>query len=111
VIAVSEDLPPRVTPTAASGPDAGTGGDAGLDGARLAGTVAGRLADQARLTASAAKARRVVNSDGEPGVLDLTPLRELLSELAAELGKVGLREQIARALRQAADAIDPPTAH
>jgi len=50
-----------------------------------------------------------VNSDGEPGVLDLTPLRELLAEVAAELGKVGLREQIARALRQAADIIDPPT--
>jgi len=75
----------------------------------LVGAIAGRLTDQARLTAGAAKAGRVVNTGGEPGVLDLTPLRELLSELGAELGKLGLREQIARALRQAADAIDPPT--
>ena len=51
----------------------------------------------------------MVNIAGEPGVLDVTPLRELLSELAAELGKVGLREQVAHALRQAADVIDPPT--
>jgi hypothetical protein len=106
VIMVSEDLPPRVTSDAAADPDADI--RAGLDGARLAGTIAGRVADQARLTAGAAKARRVVNTDGEPGVLDVTPLRELLSELAAELGKMGLREQIARVLRQAADAIDPP---
>jgi hypothetical protein len=48
----------------------------------------------------------VVNIDGEPGVLDLTLLRELLSELVAELGEVRLRERIARALRQAADVID-----
>jgi len=108
VIAMTEDLPRRAASAAPGGPDGGTSGDAGLDGARLAGTVVGHLADQARLTASAAKARRVVNSDGEPGVLDLTPLRELLAEVAAELGKVGLREQIARALRQAADIIDPP---
>jgi len=94
VIAMTEDLPRRAASAAPGGPDGGTSGDAGLDGARL--------------TASAAKARRVVNSDGEPGVLDLTPLRELLAEVAAELGKVGLREQIARALRQAADIIDPP---
>jgi hypothetical protein len=107
VITVSEDLPPQVTPDAAPSADAASHGT-GLDGARLAGTIAGHLADQARLTTGAAKARRVANTDGEPGVLDLTPLRELLSELAAELGKMGLREQIARALRQAADAIDPP---
>ena len=106
---VSEDLPPRGTSDAAAGPDADISRGAGLDGARLAGTIAGRVADQARLTAGAAKARRVVNTDGEPGVLDVTPLRELLSELAAELGRLGLREQIARALRQAADVIDPPT--
>ena len=109
MITVSEDLPPQVTPDAPAGPDADISRGAGLDGVRLAGTIAGRLADQARLTAGAAKARRVVNIDGEPGVLDLTPLRELLSELAAELGKVGLREQVAHALRQAADVIDPPT--
>ena len=108
VIAMTEDLPRPAASAAPAGPDAGAGDNAGLDGARLAGTVVGHLADQARLTASAAKARRVVNSDGEPGVLDLTPLRELLAEVAAELGKVGLREQIARALRQAADIIDPP---
>jgi hypothetical protein len=108
VITVSEDLPPRVTPDAAPDADADISQGAGLDGARLAGTIAGHLADQARLTTGAAKARRVANTDGEPGVLDLTPLRELLSELAAELGKMGVREQIARALRQAADAIDPP---
>ena len=100
---VSEDLPPRVTPDGAAGPSA-----AGSDGVGLVGAIAGRLTDQARLTAGAAKAGRVVNTGGEPGVLDLTPLRELLSELGAELGKLGLREQIARALRQAADAIDPP---
>jgi hypothetical protein len=105
VIMVSEDVPPQVTSDAAADPDAVS---RGLDGARLAGTVASRFADQARLTAGAAKARRVVNTGDEPGVLDVTPLRELLSELAAELGKLGLREQIARALRQAADVIDPP---
>jgi hypothetical protein len=103
---VSEDLPPRVTSDAAADPDADI--RAGLDGARLAGSIVGRVADQARLTAGAAKARRVVNTDGEPGVLDVTPLRELLSELAAELGRMGLREQIGRVLRQAADVIDPP---
>lgn len=51
----------------------------------------------------------MVNANGEPGVLDLTPLRELLSELAEELGKLGLRDGIARALRQAADIIDSRT--
>jgi hypothetical protein len=50
----------------------------------------------------------VVSTDNEPGVLDLTPLLELLSELVEELGKLGLRERIARALRQAADVIDAP---
>ncbi len=105
---MSEDPPPQISSDAPSGPDAGVSRGAGLDGARVAGTVAGHLADQARLTAGAAKARRVVSSEGEPGVLDLTPLRGLLSELAAELGRLGLREQVARALRQAADVIDPP---
>jgi hypothetical protein len=76
---------------------------------RLAGTIVGHVTDQARRTASAAKAGRVVNSDGEPGVLDLTPLRELLAELVEELGKVRPRDRIASALRQAADAIDPQT--
>jgi hypothetical protein len=50
----------------------------------------------------------VANTDGEPGVLDLTPLRELVSDLTEELRKAGPRERIARALRQAADVIDPP---
>jgi hypothetical protein len=38
----------------------------------------------------------------------VTPLRELVSELTEELQKVRPRERIARALRQAADIIDPP---
>jgi hypothetical protein len=50
----------------------------------------------------------VANTSGEPGVLDLTPLRELVSELAEELRQVRPRERIARVLRQAADIIDPP---
>ena len=76
---------------------------------RFANTVVSRLADQARQTASAAKARRVVNGGGEPGALDLTPLRELLSELVAELAKLRPRDRIAGALRQAADVIDSQT--
>jgi hypothetical protein len=36
-------------------------------------------------------------------------LQELLSELVAELGKLRLRDRIARALRQAADIIDSQT--
>ena len=100
---MSEDLPPRVTPDGAAGP-----GAAGSDGVGLVGAIAGRLTDQARLTAGAAKAGRVVNTGGEPGVLDLTPLRDLVSELADELRKVRPRERVARALRQAADFIDPP---
>jgi hypothetical protein len=87
-----------------------SGDDAGpADGTRLSEAIVGHLTDQARRTADAAKARRVVNTDGEPGVLDLTPLRELLSELVAELGKLRLRDRIARALRQAADVIDSET--
>jgi hypothetical protein len=39
----------------------------------------------------------------------MTPLRELLSELVEELGKLRLRERVARALRQAADIIDSET--
>jgi hypothetical protein len=87
-----------------------SGDDAGpADGTRLSEAIVGHLTDQARRTADAAKARRVVNTDGEPGVLDLTPLRELLSELVAELEKLRLRDRIARALRQAADVIDSET--
>jgi hypothetical protein len=79
------------------------------DRTRLTNVVVGHLTDQARLTANAAKARRVVNASGEPGVLDLTPLRELLSELVEELQKVRLRDRVASALRQAADIIDSQT--
>ncbi len=87
-----------------------TGQDVSLaEGTRLSGIVVGHLTDQARRTAKAARAGRVTNAGGEPGVLDLTPLRELLPELAEELRKVRPRERIARALRQAADIIDPPT--
>ena len=39
---------------------------------------------------------------------DLTPMRELLSDLVTEARKVRARERIAHALRQAADALDPP---
>jgi organic radical activating enzyme len=87
----------------------GTGRDVTPAGGRpLSGLVASRLADQARRTTQAARARRVATTGGEPGVLDLTPLRELVSELTEELQKARPRERIARALRQAADIIDPP---
>jgi hypothetical protein len=111
VIAVSEDPPPRDTPDPPAVPAADRGpDDASLpDGARITGAIAGHLTDQARRTASAAKARRVVNEDGEPGVLDLTPMRELLAELMEEFSKLRLRDRIARALRQAADIVDPQT--
>jgi hypothetical protein len=75
-------------------------------GRRLAGTAVGRIADQARQTTDAAKAGRMTNSDGEPGVLDLTPLRDLLAEFMDELSKLRLRDRLAAALRQAADAIE-----
>ena len=106
-----EDPPPRVTPDTPIGPDVDLNRDdvSLADGTRLTGTIVGHLTDQARRTASAAKAGRVVNADGEPGVLDLTPLRELLSELVEELQKVRPRERIASALRQAADIIDSRT--
>jgi len=75
---------------------------------RLGDIVAGHLADQARRTAQGARARRVASAEGQPGLADLTPLRELLSDLVEEARKVRPRERIARALRQAADIIDPP---
>lgn len=104
-----EDLPPQNVPS----PPPAANGDSGrfglADGARVTGTVVGHLADQARNTASAARAGRVTNSGGEPGVLDLTPLRELLSDLMDELDKVRLRDRVAAALRQAADIIDSQT--
>ena len=113
---MSEDPKADATPDTQPGaaPDTpvspGTGRDVAVaEGTRLSGLVAGRVADQARRTAQAARARRVANTGGEPGVLDLTPLRELVPELAEELRKVRPRERIARALRQAADIIDPQT--
>jgi hypothetical protein len=110
VILVPEYPPPDDTNTPAA-PAADLKRDNGrlVDGTRLTDTVVGHLTDQARRTASAAKARRVVNADGEPGVLDLTPLRELLSEMVEELSKVRLRDRVASALRQAADIIDSQT--
>lgn len=111
MISVSEEPPPAVTPGTPAGPDPDLSrGTVRLaDGTRFADAIVGRLADQARRTASAAKARRIVNDGGEPGMLDLTPLRELLSELVAELAKLRPRDRIARALRQAADVIDSQT--
>jgi hypothetical protein len=106
VIGVSEDPQPGATPDPPADPHAGQ--DVSVaEGARLTDIVVGRITDQARRTAKAARAGRVANAGGEPGVLDLTPLRELLPELAEELRKVRPRERIARALRQAADIIDP----
>jgi hypothetical protein len=111
VILVPEDPPMDGTPSAPTGPGVDRNrGDVWLaDGTRLTNTIVGHITDQARRTAGAAKARRVVNAGGEPGVLDLTPLRELLSELAEELQKVRLRDRVASALRQAADIIDSQT--
>jgi hypothetical protein len=111
MISVPEDPTPHVTPDPPASPDAGPSGDdvSRADGTRLTDTIVGHITDQARRTANAAKAGRVVNSDGEPGVLDLTPLRELLSELVEELQQLRLRDRIASALRQAADIIDPQT--
>jgi thiamine monophosphate kinase len=107
VIWVSEDPQPGAAPDTPAGPDAGLElNPAG--GTRLSGIVVGHITDQARRTAQAARAGRVVNAGGEPGVLDLTPLRELFPELAEELRKVRPRERIGRALREAADIIDPP---
>jgi len=101
---VSEDPQPSVIPDTPAGQDVNLAA-----GKRLSDIVVSHIADQARSTAKAARAGRVANADGEPGALDLTPLRELLPELVEELRKVRPRERIARALRQAADIIDPPT--
>ena len=104
---MSEDLQPGARPDTPAIPDIGQ--DVSLAKAtRLSDRVTGHLADQARRTAQGAKARRVTSTDGEPGMADFTPLRDLLSELVDEARKVRARERIARALRQAADAIDPP---
>ena len=111
MIPVPEDPPPPVTRDRPAGPDVDLGRDgvSSTDGARLTETIVGHLTDQARRTANAAKAGRVVNAGGEPGVLDLTPLRELISELVEELQRVRLRDRVASALRQAADIIDSQT--
>lgn len=89
--------------------DPGLGDISPADGTRLTNTIVGHITDQARRTANAARSGRLVNADGEPGVLDLTPLRELAAELVEELQKIRLRDRIARALRQAADIIDSQT--
>jgi hypothetical protein len=105
---MSEDPQSAATPDTPAVPEAGQ--DVSLaEGTRLTDIVVGRIADQARRTAKAARAGRVANAGHEPGVLDLTPLRELVPELAEELRRVRPRERIARALRQAADIIDPQT--
>jgi hypothetical protein len=101
---MSEDSQPGATPDMSAAQDVDLAG-----GTRLSDIVVGHLADQARRTAKAARAGRVVNAGGEPGVLDLTPLRELLPKLGEELRKVRPRERVACALREAADIIDPPT--
>lgn len=107
---MSEPSSPDMSPdTPAGSADEVDRGVQLADGARLAEAVKGRLADQARRTASAAKARRVKSTNSEPGVLDLTPLRELVSEFVEELENLRLRDRVARALRQAADIIDTRT--
>jgi hypothetical protein len=110
VITVPED-PADAAPDTPAGPDADASGGSAKppDGARITGTIVSHISDQARRTTEAAKARRVVNTDGEPGVLDLTPLRELLAELMEELSKLRLRDRVANALRQAADIIESRT--
>jgi hypothetical protein len=110
VITVPED-PPDATPGTPADPAANSspGNATPSDGTRITGTIVSHLSDQARRTTEAAKARRVVNTDDEPGVLDLTPLRELLAELMEELSRLRLRDRVANALRQAADVIDSRT--
>ena len=116
---MSEDPQPGASPETPASPEAPASADtqaspdAGQDvelakATRLSDIVVGHLSDQARLTAQGAKARRVASGDGQPGMADLTPLRELLSDLMEEARKVRLWERVARALRQAADVIDPP---
>ena len=105
---MSEDPQPGAIPDVPADPHVGQDVRP-AEGTRLTDIVVSRIADQARRTAKAARSGRVANAGGEPGVLDLTPLRELLPEVVEELRKVRPRERIARALRQAADIIDPQT--
>ena len=111
MIVVSEDLPPSGTPdTPGSSGVNPNRQDLRLTGTtRLTETIVGHLTEQASQTANAAKAGRLTNGEDEPGVLDLTPLRELLAELVQELQRLRPRDRIAWALRQAADIIDPQT--
>ena len=103
---MSEELPDAVRDAI---PDMPTSQDVSLaKTTRLSDRVAGHLADQARLTTQGAKARRMTSAGDQPGMADFTPLRDLFSELVEEARKVRARERIAHALRQAADAIDPP---
>ncbi len=103
-----EDPPSTDSPAMPSSSNPGSSRRAAAmrDGSRLAGTVAGHLTNQARQTATAARAGRVVNKGDDPGVLDLTPMTDLLAELMDEFGKLRFRDRVARALRQAADIID-----
>jgi hypothetical protein len=110
VILVPEDLTPDdIGAPIAPGVDRNRNDVRLADGTRITDTIVSHITDQARRTANAARAGRVVNAGGEPGVLDLTPLRELLSEMVEELQKVRLRDRVASALRQAADIIDSQT--
>ena len=100
---MSEDPQPDATPEMPASPDVSLPARS-----RVSDMVVGHLTDQARQMAQAARAGRVASTDGEPGVRDMTPLRDLFAELVEELQQVRPRERIARALRQAADIIDPP---
>jgi hypothetical protein len=107
MVGMSEDSQPGASPNLPVGPDAGQDVKPAR-ATQLSDMVVGHLADQARRTAQGAKARRVASAEGQPGIADLTPLRELLADLVEEARKLKPRERIARALRQAADVIDPP---
>jgi hypothetical protein len=108
---VPEHPPPRPAPDAPIGPGVDRNRDDFklFDSIRLTENIIGHIADQARRTTEAARAGRVVSGDGGPGVLDLTPLRDLLTEVIDELRKLRPRDRIARALRQVADVIDSQT--
>ena len=109
MIVVSEDLPPSDTPDTPGSPGVNPNHqDLRLaDATRLTETIVSHITEQARSTANAARAGRLTNGEDEPGVLDVTPLRELLADLVQELQRLRTRERIAWALRQAADIIDP----